>query len=74
MQTYNLTMWKCQSALTNHYIHVTVDGSFLTFEPPVKSDAGSYLCRSKTNHSNIAEGMLTYSGMSELASTHMQLT
>ena len=42
---------------------VTVEGSFVTFEPPMKSDAGSYWCRSKTNHSNRAEGVLQYLGM-----------
>jgi len=42
---------------------ITVEGSFVTFEPPMKSDAGSYWCRSKADHSNRAEVVLQYLGM-----------
>ena len=35
----------------------------MTFDPPWFSDAGSYWCRNKTNHSDIAEGILIYEGM-----------
>ena len=44
------------------YFFISVDESFLTFEPPIKSDSGSYWCRSKANHSNMAEGKLMYRG------------
>jgi len=52
---------------------ISVDGSFITFEPPMKSDAGSYWCRSKTNHSNTAEGKLMYKGNVYHASIEMLL-
>ena len=54
----------------NHHVNnntimyiFTVEGSFITFEPPIKSDAGSYWCRSKVDHSNRAEGVLLFLGM-----------
>jgi len=54
------------------HVYVTVDGSILTFHPPMKFDAGSYLCRSKTDHSNTAEGILIYLGMqTPLLSKHI---
>ena len=39
-----------------------VSGDFVTFTPPLMSDAGSYWCRNKTNHSDIAEGVLLFKG------------
>ena len=50
------------------YIHMymcnilLVYGDFVTFTPPLMSDAGSYWCRNKTNHSDIAEGVLLFKG------------
>ena len=41
---------------------IVYDG-FLTFDPPLFSDAGSYWCRNKTNHSDIAEGKLLFKGL-----------
>ena len=39
-----------------------VFGDIVTFAPPLYSDAGSYWCRNKTNHSDIAEAMLIFIG------------
>ena len=39
-----------------------VFGDFVTFTPPLYSDAGSYWCRNRTNHSDIAEAMLIFIG------------
>ncbi|XP_065898904.1 contactin-5-like isoform X2 [Dysidea avara] len=57
---------------TTETARIDVDGSFITFEPPMKSDAGSYWCRSKTNHNNMAEGKLMYKGPPELLSEQTQ--
>ena len=46
------------------YIKLLVFGDFVTFAPPLISDAGSYWCRNKTNRSDIAEGKLIYKGIS----------
>ena len=32
----------------------------MTFDPPLFSDAGSYWCRNRTNHSDIAKGILIF--------------
>ena len=37
-------------------------GDFVTFTPPLSSDAGSYWCRNKTDHSDMAEGLLIFKG------------
>ena len=39
-----------------------VFGDFVTFAPPLYSDAGSYWCRNRTNLSDIAEAMLIFDG------------
>ena len=39
-----------------------VNDDFVTFAPPLHSDAGSYWCRNRTNHSDVAEGMLIFIG------------
>ena len=44
-----------------HVMYV-VYGDLVTFIPPLFSDAGSYWCRNKTNHSDIAEGKLLFKG------------
>ena len=36
---------------------------FVTFTPPLFSDAGSYWCRNKANHSDVAEGKLLFKGV-----------
>ena len=37
-----------------------MNGDFVTFTPPLSSDTGSYWCRNRTNHSDIAEGILLF--------------
>ena len=44
-----------------HVMYV-VYGDFVTFNPPLFSDAGSYWCRNKINHSDTAEGKLLFKG------------
>ena len=39
-----------------------VYGDFVTFTPPMSSDAGSYWCRNRTDHSDMAEGKLIFKG------------
>ena len=39
-----------------------VDGDFVTFDPLLPSDVGSYWCRYKNNHSDMAEGKLLFKG------------
>ena len=37
-----------------------VNDDLVTFYPPLSSDAGSYWCRNRTNHSDITEGILLF--------------
>ena len=39
-----------------------VNGYYVTFTPPLFSDTGSYWCRNRTNHSDIAETILLFKG------------
>ena len=44
-------------------IILLVYDDFVTFTPPLFSDAGNYWCRNKTNHSDMAEGKLLFKGI-----------
>ena len=52
------------ACIHEHIFVLLVYGDAVTFEPPLFSDAGSYWCRNKTNHSDISEGILLFKGVS----------
>ena len=44
------------------YNSLIVYGDSVIFTPPLFSDAGSYWCRNRTNHSDMTEGKLLFKG------------
>ena len=50
-----------------------VNGDLVTFYPPLSSDAGSYWCRNRTNHSDIAEAILLFKGGHNYNQSHVHI-